>query len=235
MSSLKTVHRAIQELLMNYKGSVVRQTDYYYLVSFTSVTNAVHAALDIQLLNKDLNRNKPKEIGLKIGVNAGVPVTRKQLIFEDTIKLAERMCRIVKGELIISAEVKELYKNENAKNLVENKSMSILTGVDEKFLTHLMDYAEESWNDADFNANNFVKRLGYSKSQLYRKMISLTGKSPNSFVLDYRLEEALRLLGKNTGNISEIAFATGFTSPSYFTKCFKKKFGVLPAAYLKTH
>ncbi|MDP9041826.1 MAG: AraC family transcriptional regulator [Bacteroidota bacterium] len=44
----------------------------------------------------------------------------------------------------------------------------------------------------------------------------------------------MKLLGKNAGNISEIAFETGFSSPSYFTKCFKRKFGLLPAAYLNS-
>ena len=65
-------------------------------------------------------------------------------------------------------------------------------------------------------------------------MILLTGKSPNSIIKEYRLKEALILLRKKEGNISEIAFASGFSSPSYFTKCFKKKYGLLPAVYLNT-
>jgi AraC-like DNA-binding protein len=76
--------------------------------------------------------------------------------------------------------------------------------------------------------------MGCSKSRLYRKMILLTGKSPNTFIKEYRLNEALKLLSKNAGNISEIAFETGFSSPSYFSKCFKRKFGVLPAIYLNS-
>ena len=63
-------------------------------------------------------------------------------------------------------------------------------------------------------------------------MVSLTGKSPNSFVNEYRLDEALALLNKNSGNISEIAFETGFSSPSYFSKCFQKRYGLSPSDYL---
>jgi AraC-like DNA-binding protein len=48
------------------------------------------------------------------------------------------------------------------------------------------------------------------------------------------LKEALKLLGKKAGNVSEIAFQAGFTSPSYFSKCFKKKFGLLPVVYLNS-
>jgi AraC-like DNA-binding protein len=63
-------------------------------------------------------------------------------------------------------------------------------------------------------------------------MILLTGKSPNTFLKEYRLNEALHLLDKNANNISAIAFDTGFSSPSYFSKCFQKKYGCLPSDYL---
>jgi AraC-like DNA-binding protein len=63
-------------------------------------------------------------------------------------------------------------------------------------------------------------------------MILITGKTPNTFLKEYRLNEDLILLHKNTRNISEIAFETGFSSPSYFSKCFQKRYGHLPSGYL---
>ena len=144
------------------------------------------------------------------------------------------MCGIVKGEIIVSAEVKDLYKSENADAFIEGKGIFSLTKADERFITLLMDYTDEAWANTNMNVNNFSKPVGCSKSQLYRKMISLTGKSPNTFLKEYRLKEALKLLRKNAGNISEIAFEAGFSSPSYFTKCFKKKFGLPPAIYLNS-
>jgi AraC-like DNA-binding protein len=80
--------------------------------------------------------------------------------------------------------------------------------------------------------DDFSKPMGCSKSQLYRKMILLTGKSPNAVIKEYRLTEALKLLNKNSGNISEIAFETGFSSPSYFSKCFQKRYGYPPSDYV---
>jgi AraC-like DNA-binding protein len=74
--------------------------------------------------------------------------------------------------------------------------------------------------------------MAMSKSQLYRKTISLTGLSPNLFVKEFRLEKAKELMKKQRYTISQITFDSGFTSPSYFTKCFKKKYGLLPMAYL---
>jgi transcriptional regulator GlxA family with amidase domain len=63
-------------------------------------------------------------------------------------------------------------------------------------------------------------------------MIFLTGKSPNAVIKEHRLTEALKLLNKSSGNISEIAFETGFSSPSYFSICFQKRYGHLPSDYL---
>ncbi|HLA58802.1 MAG TPA: nickel-binding protein [Puia sp.] len=229
------LNQDIRKALQSHEGNIVRQSDDYYLVSFKSVTKAVHAALEIQQMNKEFMKNEKKEkVNIKIGLSAGVPVTEKQLIFEDTIKLAERIAALVKGEIIVSAEVKELYKSENANTFIKGRGITSILESDEKFITLLMDYTDKVWNDANLKVDHFCKPLGRSKSQLYRKMILLTGQSPNTFIKDYRLKEALKFIQKRVGNISEIAFTTGFSSPSYFTKCFKKKFGLIPADYLNS-
>lgn len=228
-------NRDIRKILQSHDGNSVTQSDYHYLVSFRSVSNAVDAAHKILLLNRVFNKSGLKEKFLfKLGLNAGAPVTKKKFIFEDTIKLAERMCEVVKGEIIVSAEVKDLYQSENTNAFIKGKTIYPLSVSDEKFITLLMDFADETWSHMEMKVDHLTKPLGCSKSQLYRKMVLLTGKSPNSFIMEYRLKEALKLLRKNAGNISEIAFKTGFSSPSYFTKCFKSKFGVLPASYLST-
>ncbi len=234
-ASFRKFNQAVRKLLVAYEGNTVEQTDYRYLASFKSVTNAIHAAFDIRSLCRDFGKHLMKErIIFKIGLSAGVPVTKKQLIFEDSIKLAERMCEMVNGEIIISAEVRDLYESENLNSFIKGKGVFSLAPADEKFITLLMDYIEAAWMDSELKLNDFVKPVGCSKSQLYRNMKSLTGKAPNTFIKEYRLKAALKLLRKNSGNVSEIAFQTGFSSPSYFTKCFKEMFGVLPAIFLNT-
>jgi len=234
-SSIEKLNRDIREVLQSHEGNLVRQSDDYYLVSFKSVTNSVHAAMEIQALSREFTKNEKKgKLNVKIGLSAGVPVTQKQLIFEDTIKLAERIATLVKGEIVVSAEVKEIYKSENANTFIKAKGVTSLMEPDEKFITLLMDYTDKVWNDTNLKVDHFCKPLGRSKSQLYRKMILLTGQSPNTFIKEYRLKEALKCIQKRVGNISEIAFTTGFSSPSYFTKCFKKKFGFIPADYLNS-
>jgi len=94
-----------------------------------------------------------------------------------------------------------------------------------------MDITETVWNEEGFNVEGLGRQMGLSKSQLYRKITSLAGCSPNTFLKEYRLRNAAKSIEQRQGNIAEIAFESGFSSPSYFTKCFHKKFGILPSVY----
>ncbi|HEX5170586.1 MAG TPA: nickel-binding protein [Cyclobacteriaceae bacterium] len=239
-NSLATLHAPVKnfcnevaDILYAYRGSTVEKTDYHFLVSFKSVSSAAKAAFEISGMFRKLSAHFTNErIVLKMGISAGVPVTKKKLLFEDAVKLAKRMCEVIKGEMIMSAEVNYLYKEENADLPYKKKELISLTPDDEKFLTGLMDYIESAWNNSNFSVANLNKPLGCSKSKLYRKILSLTGKSPSTFIKDYRLQEALKLLEKNAGNVSEIAFETGFSSPSYFSKCFREKYGCFPSSQM---
>ena len=216
-------HQVIK-LLQHHEGTSVRKAKNYWLVSFKLVSNAVSAACKIQLLFKDLKKDiKDAKLTLKIGLSAGAPVTDKKSFFEDTIKLAERMSEFIKGEIIVSSEVRELYDSENPVALNETGNITSLCQSDENFLALLMDYTESVWRDSNLRVDDFSKPVMCSKSQLYRKMMRLTGKSPNTFIREYRLNEALLLLDKNAGNISDVSFETGFSSPSYFFQMFSKK------------
>jgi AraC-like DNA-binding protein len=69
----------------------------------------------------------------------------------------------------------------------------------------------------------------------YRKIFALTGESPRDFIKSYRLKRGAQLLKANFGNVTEVAFEIGFSSTSYFTKCFKEKFHQLPHTYQVSH
>lgn len=232
-STAKNFSQEILIIIKSFEGSAVRQTNNQFLVSFKSVSNAVHASSNIQaafeIIKAQINN---ASIQLKIGLTAGVPVTEKLLLFEETIKLAERMCEISKGEIIVTAEVEDLYKSENSNKFITGQNIHAVSLADEMFLNLLMDYMELNWTDAGLKVEDFCKPLGCSKSQLYRKMISVIGMSLNIFLKDYRLKKALELLNEKNKNVSEIAFETGFTSPSYFSKCFQKKYGHTPSKNL---
>ena len=72
------------------------------------------------------------------------------------------------------------------------------------------------------------------RSTLFRKVQALTGESPPQFILSYRLERAAQLLKDNFGNVTEVAFEVGFSSPAYFSKCFKEKFHQSPSSFQAT-
>jgi AraC-like DNA-binding protein len=73
-----------------------------------------------------------------------------------------------------------------------------------------------------------ASEMNLSRVQLYRKVKALTGSSPVELMRKARLSKAYRLLLSGDKNISEVAYEVGFSAPSYFTKCFKDEFGVLP-------
>lgn len=232
----KKFHNSVSKSIKYFKGSIVKKDNENYLVSFKSVSNAVYCVLKIKSNFKyvtpkfDLSNRK-----INIALNAGVPVSDKENIFEETIVLATRMCEVVKEQLVFSNEIKALYESENRNAIINTELVKTLKPAEEKFLTQLMDYIEGIWNKPNFNITNFSKDLGYSKSQLYRKLINLSGKSPNNFIKEFRLHRALDLLDKQHGNISEIAYDSGFNSPAYFSKCFLEKYGVLPSKYIQQH
>lgn len=234
-SFIQDFSNSIQSIISDFDGRLVDKKEDGFLASFKSVTKAVLCAEKVQAKFKVTSKQIGNEsINLKIGLSAGAPVTEKESIFEDIIKLAKRMNNIEKAEIIVSSEVKELYKSENSNQFIDDELVLALSPDEEKFLNRLFEYIEKEWKNTDLKVDDFNKYLGYSRSQLYRKMVFLIGKSPNEFLMSYRLSKALKLLQEQKSNISEVAFDAGFSSPSYFTKCFRNKYQVLPSDFLRS-
>lgn len=230
-------HNSVSKRIHQFNGNIVKKDNNHYLVSFKSVTDAVLCAQKIQFQFKYLTpKIDSSSRTLNIALSSGTPVTTgKNNIFEDAITLATRMCDIVKDPFVITSEVNELYESENRHATIDRESIRVLSYKNEKFLTQLIDFIESVWNKSNFNVTLFSKSLGCSKSQLNRKLKKLTGQSPNNFLKEFRLHKALQLLHKQSGNISEIAFETGFNSAAYFSKCFHDKYGILPSKYIQQH
>ncbi|NNF81950.1 MAG: helix-turn-helix transcriptional regulator [Flavobacteriaceae bacterium] len=207
-----------------------------YLLSFKSVTNAVLCALKIQNNFKYITPKFDSYLRrLKIGICIGSPVTDKELIFQDAINLSTFMCEVVKEQVVLSSEIKTVYDQENQNAFLNSEGVRTLKSREEKFLIKLMDFINTRWNDPTLSNEDLCENLGYSRSQVYRKLMNLTGKSPNAFIRDFRLHKALKSLYDQKGNISEVAYESGFNSPAYFTRCFQDKYGILPSKYLQQH
>ncbi len=109
-----------------------------------------------------------------------------------------------------------------------------LTSPDEAFLEKVMSVIEVHLGDSEFSQDDFQREVGMSRMQLHRKLKALTGHSPGEFIRIQRLIRASEMLLK-TSNISDVCYQTGFTSLSYFAKCFKKQFGTNPKEYALNH
>ena len=107
--------------------------------------------------------------------------------------------------------------------------MSGIGDRDRKFLTQLRDNIQSNLSDSDLNVERISEDIGLSRVQLYRKVKALTGQSPVELVRTARLQRGKKLLETSDMTISEVAYAVGFTSPSYFTKCFKDEFNISPS------
>lgn len=223
------LHNGISNLVEKFQGTVLKHNDNTYEVTFDTVTNAVLCGLKLKANFKYITPKFDKSIrDLKLGIAEGKSTKSKLL--------ATRMCEIVvKDKFVISDAVKKAYEKENRNNFINRDDIKILKTSEAQFLTNLMDYVETIWNDASFNVTNFSKNLELSASQFYRKLKRLTGKSPSTFLRDFRLKRAMLMLHYRKGNITEIANKSGFNSLTYFSKCFKDAFQILPSKYLQQH
>lgn len=108
--------------------------------------------------------------------------------------------------------------------------------LDKDFLSRFKRLVEEQMKDSELNVEDLGRDMGMSRVQLYRKLKSLTNYSPNELLRQMRLKKAASLLASSDLSIAEIAYEVGFSSPSYFTKCYKEQFGESPTDFLKrTH
>ena len=103
-----------------------------------------------------------------------------------------------------------------------------LSNLDEQFMNRVMEVIEKHLNEEEFSIEIFDKEVGIGRVQNYRKLKALTGCSPSRYIRKVRLMKARQMIKEKRGNISDIAYSVGFSSPTYFTRCFKKEFGYLP-------
>lgn len=108
-----------------------------------------------------------------------------------------------------------------------------VTPVDERFLQRLIKSIEDHIENPEIDIDFLTKSASMSRSRLHMKLKALTGMSATGFVKIIRLKRAVNLMDQHYGNVSEIAYAVGFTNLSYFTKCFREVYGELPSDYLK--
>ena len=221
----------VKEKSAKFEGELTRHSEEVKeILSFTSPQNAIRFAI---ALKKASSADEREDLKLRISISAGVPVAQSKRLFGDTIDLAKNLFFVPHEEVIrITASVKNILGFHFYEE--HKRSFSILTPPEEKRISRLFSTIEKNIANEEFGVDVLCSDLGQSKSNLNRIVQSLTGKSPNVLIKEYRLRKALCLLRDQSVPVSEIAFITGFASPSYFSKCFKEHFGVSPSHFLQT-
>lgn len=125
-------------------------------------------------------------------------------------------------QLINSRDV--LFEKYNKYALSSNET----TSLDKEFLQAVLNYVNENIHENDLNVERLSEKLSISRSNLYRRIKKITGITANEFIRNIRLEKSKNLIEKTEFTISEISFKVGFSSPSYFNKCFVNKYGSSP-------
>ncbi len=140
---------------------------------------------------------------------------------------------VLKAQLLNIHLQRESLKKRFRNEVITEPADVTVTSADEEFLQKAMAIIEEHMGDSEFNVEALVKEMHISRSKIYLKLKALTGQSSSEFIRTVRLKRAIQLLVQSDFSIKEVMFMTGFNSASYFSKCFKKQFGVVPSEYLK--
>jgi signal transduction histidine kinase/CheY-like chemotaxis protein/AraC-like DNA-binding protein len=106
---------------------------------------------------------------------------------------------------------------------------------DEKLLLKVKEAILKRLSDEQLSVDSLAGEIGLSRAHFYRKITALTGLPVNELIQSFRLERASQLLAQRWGSVSQVAYEVGFSNPSYFSKCFKEHYGVLPSEYGKKH
>jgi AraC-like DNA-binding protein len=230
----KPVYKPIHEIIKKAKGRSMlnKPSGNREIIIFSSGLPAIQCAVSIL---QEIQHVDASSTEIRIGISAGEPVTDKNNLFEYGIQMANRLCDIaLNNQVVISSLAKQLAGEMVSQHYGAEKLLKILNPEDESFLNRLFEETASRFYHPAFTIEVLSKGLGLSRSNLYRRITLLTGLSANSFIRELRLRKALQLIRGKYSNVTEAAYEAGFNNPSYFTRSFQKRFGILPLQVLKS-
>ena len=232
---IKNFNLLVHQSIQHYFGRIIESNEEF-LASFISVDNAVDCALHLRnsILFQNTCINLPK-VNIKIGLCEGLPVVGNNKLYGEAIKKSKLLSFISEeNKIYLTSCIKGQYKGNSPQVFNSSRTVRALNYDEDNFLVRLMDLFYNSIFYKEIDMKELCYQLGVSTSKLYRNSISITGLSPNDLLKEIRLVAATQLMQKQNKNISETSFELGFTNPSYFTKCFKRRFNLVPANFIKS-
>jgi len=134
----------------------------------------------------------------------------------------------IKNLLQLQATFKKTYARQVDVHLTE----AAIPSADEKFVKEIAAYIGKNLTNPSLSVNELSKHIGMNRNTLYKKLLTITGKSPVEYIRLLRLRKAAHLLEHSQMNIAEVSYEVGFNTPQYFAKSFKEEFSMLPSEFV---
>lgn len=239
-----------QQLIQKYRGKLYELADNTLVATFEGPSKAIHCCLDFQNAMQSVNMH------LKAGIHIGeCLIIEDRMVETEIIRKVKQVQQTAQAnQIVVTQTIKNLLPDADLKFTASNPRQTTyllpnLFVVEDKYseplplatnkknafqkngfiLESVLQCIDENLSDEYFSVETLCQDIGFSERQLQRKLKAVTNKSPNQLIRSVRLHRAKELLLKNNKNISEVAYQTGFSNPSYFSKCFKKEFNVSPS------
>ncbi len=145
-----------------------------------------------------------------------------------TEKLKIKFASLVKNRIILKKKY-QYPVSQSEKLKVDNE----LSKYDKAFIDDFNSAIEINLEKSDLSIEEVAVYMKMTHDQLYRKIKVLTGVSVNQYIRSFRLRKAAKMMCEKNCSVTEVLYTVGFSNPSYFTKCFKKEFGILPSDYIE--
>ena len=222
----------ISDSIKNYNGNIVKIPSERVMASFIDAYDAVACSIEIA---KYIETIEDKTI-FSIGLATGKPVDEHGTdLFEETKKKAKVLSRLgLQLEVCMDLDTKRSASRSNDISKIDITSINVIDQTAYTEVEKLDKVLIKNLSNSAFNSDALSKQLGLSKTQAYRKISSLFGIPPNRLLSELRLIHAARALKKGGKTVSEVAYDSGFNSPTYFTRVFRNRFNALPTLIAKS-
>lgn len=220
----------IQNLIHSYGGSQIETKEEAFIASFPSFKKAFDCSVSIQKrLNKKIDCFPVKIILHPYDYNQETSFSHSTIskLIEVLYFIKTKKQLIISSQIVNSSAYSEYtyFKNDNISFRLNSET--------EKFLLSLLDTISKNYQNPNFNIPDIASLMMMCKTKLYRNCKAATGKSINQIVKEFRLLKSIKSITVGTSDISQTSIEVGFNSSSYFSNCFKKKFGISPTTLQK--
>ena len=244
----------VSRLVKQYRGNIVQFRGQSFIATFEGPSKAVHCAIDMVEGIQNVNGKLAAGIHIKeaavneahfiTGYTQGFVETILKYAQTDQILITQTVKHLLSGAGLSIKEFKSIFESGSGEPLqlfsvtdhlhqetnVASFDRSLLPKND-SFVENVLQCIDAHLSNEQFGVEMLCREVGISERQLQRKLKAVTNKSPNQLITSVRLHRAKELIHLQKGTIAEVSFQTGFSNPSYFSKCFKKEFGLSPSDF----